>query len=183
MFNSRGRLVVLAAGLLLAGFLGIMLASQSVDEPRRPSEATEAGGLRPGTILPDIAVTATDGMETGLLAFARDGDLIVLLLSADCGPCDSVVAIWSREPKLPGLPRVVGVYSDKLDRVRSHTRYLAANIPLLCDTAQVLISRYAMMSYPIAIGVQRGGRIAYIRHGLAGDFDPAAAAEALRQTR
>lgn len=183
MMNSRGWLVVLAIGLLLAGFLGVMIASRAIDDEPMSPIVDGTGVLGAGMLLPDVAVVAIDGMATGLLAFARDGDLIVWLLSADCGPCDSVVTSWSRQPAAPGSPRVVGVYSGPWEAARGHVRSLEPRFPLLCDTAQVFISQYAAMAYPTAIGVRRGGRIAYIRRGFDRAFGLAEAAAALRQSR
>ncbi|HWO57832.1 MAG TPA: redoxin domain-containing protein [bacterium] len=187
--GSRARLVVLAVIVLVAAFLGVMAgnaylewrSNRAMAERVEQAKSGQASRLHPGDLLPDVPVVAIDGMATGMQAFARDGDLIVLFIATDCEPCAEAVAVWNRETPESGTPRVVGVCANDVDYARVYAQKSGFRFPLLCDTAAVFAEEYAMDIIPSVIGVRRGGRIAYIRHGIGQGFTLSDAITALRE--
>lgn len=189
--QSKTWLVLIAVGILLMSFLGVMVGTRFVEwkhdrgmaDRVELAKSGEASVLRPGQRLPDVDVVSVDGMSTGLLAFARDQNLIVLFVSVNCEPCTEAVQTWNASQEdYPGI-RVVGVCDDDIEYARIYAQKTGFRFPLLCDTGRVFSEQYAMDIFPSVVGVGRGGTIAYVQHGIGEGFTLDDAVARLRDAR
>lgn len=187
--NARTRtwLIVAAAALLVAGFLGVLAGNEFMEWRHRramtkrieQARTGEASYLRPGDALPDVPVVGLDGTQTGLAALSRDQDMIILFISTDCEPCTKAVESWNKEWSGSGPPLVIGLCDNDVEYARVYANKTGFRFPLFCDSAHVLSEQHALDVFPSVIGVRQGGIVAYIQHGIGEGFTLDDAVESL----
>lgn len=184
---STRTLVLAAAGILIVAFIGVMAGnkflswreSTNLEQRLEKAEAGQASALRAGQRLPAVDIVGTDGMSTNVLAFTRDGDLILMFVSITCEPCTESVRSFGTAAKQDQV-RIIGICEDEVEYAKVYVDKNAIPFAVYTDVNSVFFEEHGISVFPTVIGVRRGGDIAFIKHGADSDFEFEDAVELLR---
>lgn len=193
MVAARGRVVALAAAVVLAGLLGACDANDGQDRPPAPTPVAAEAGAPPfadcATLAAPPAKASADAPATkapsALPAVTLDcvtggasvpvqslrGPAVVNLWATWCPPCREELPVFQQLADQAGdRVHVVGIDTrdDRGEAIRLADR-LGVSFPTLADPNQLVLRAVGAIGLPVTLFVDRGGQVRHVYNGKALD--------------
>jgi hypothetical protein len=186
--SNRTRWLPTLAVLLVAVVVGSLVGrwvlernhKAELDRRARAVVSGEGSALRPGAPFPDIRLVQRSGGITSTGQLVRGSAALVVFAGRNCGACAESLSAWSSAPdRFPAPVRRFVIIAGDPDPAAIGAAAAGIDWPIYGDAADEFGTRYDLNVFPTVVGVTADGRIAFVRHGVGGDFDAGVAAGSL----
>jgi peroxiredoxin len=186
--GNRIGVVLTAVGIAAMAFLGVIAGNWYLADRRQRDVSGKIGRLESGTAtrlsagdsFPDLPLVDLEGKSTTSKEVLGGMPAIVVFVSINCESCTEAILAWSADAReLRPDVRVVAVADNEHEYVRVYAEKTGFPFPVFCDETERFGDEFDVTVYPTAMGIDAGGRIAFVRHGFEHGYSLGSAIEEL----